>query len=96
MDRQPCVYILAKNRNGTLYIGVTADLSKRIWQYKSKVIDGFQKKYNIDKLVWYELHQSFESAICREKSIKKWNRDWKLQLIEETNPDWHDLYKEIY
>ena len=95
MDRQPCVYILTNNRNGTLYIGVTSDLPKRIWEHKAKIIDGFSKKYNADTLVWFELHTSMVSAISREKTIKKWNRNWKIQLIEKTNPDWRDLYKEI-
>jgi len=95
MDRQPCVYILTNNRNGTLYIGVTSNLHKRIWEHKEKIVDGFSKKYNTNKLVWYELHTSMLSAISREKTIKKWNRNWKIQLIEETNPDWRDLYKEI-
>jgi putative endonuclease len=95
MDRQPCVYILTNNRNGTLYIGVTSNLHKRIWEHKEKIVDGFSKKYNTDKLVWYEIHTSMVSAISREKTIKKWNRNWKIQLIEETNLDWRDLYKEI-
>ena len=95
MDRQPCVYILTNIHNGTLYIGVTSDLPKRIWQHKNKVIEGFTKKYGVDRLVWYEAHESMDSAIRREKAIKKWNRYWKLQIIEEMNSDWRDLYNEI-
>ena len=92
---QPCVYILANKRNGTLYTGVTSNLPKRIWEHKTKVVEGFTKKYSVDKLVWYELHETMESAIAREKAIKKWNRYWKLELIEKTNPEWNDLYLDI-
>jgi putative endonuclease len=90
-----CVYLLATRKNGTLYIGVTSDLTKRIWQHKNKEIEGFTKKYAIDKLVWFEQHPNAESAITREKQLKKWTRAWKIQLIEETNPDWQDLYGTI-
>ena len=92
---QPCVYILANKRNGTLYTGVTSNLPKRIWEHKTKVVDGFTKKYSVDKLVWYELHETMESAITREKAIKFWKRSWKLKTIEEMNPDWDDLYNEL-
>jgi putative endonuclease len=95
MERHPCVYILSNNRNGTLYVGVTSDLIKRIWGHKNKVTDGFSHTYKLDKLVWYELHESMESAIQREKAIKKWYRKWKLNVIEEMNPEWRDLYKDI-
>ena len=95
MHYQPCVYILANKRNGTLYVGVTSNLPKRIWEHKNKVVEGFTKKYGVDKLVWFELHESIESAIPREKAIKKWNRHWKLELIEKTNPEWIDLYPGI-
>ena len=95
MNHQPCVYILARRRNGTLYIGVTSNLSKRIWKHKNDAVDGFTKKYGIHDLVWFEPHETMESAIQREKNIKKWNRDWKLQLIEQSNPSWRDLYAEI-
>jgi len=92
---QPCVYILANIRNGTLYIGVTSDLIARVWQHKNNVIEGFTKKYQAHLLVWYEVHQNMESAISREKSLKKWNRVWKLRLIEQTNPEWQDLYHQL-
>ena len=95
MERQPCVYILSNKRNGTLYIGVTSDLPERIWEHKNKVIDSFSKRYGTYLLVWYESHMNMESAISREKMIKKWRRQWKLELIESTNPEWKDLYNEI-
>ena len=89
------VYILASKRNGTLYIGVTNDLRRRIYEHKQKMVDGFTKKYNIDKLVYYEQTNSAYDAIQREKQLKKWNRDWKIKLIEKNNPYWKDLYYEI-
>ena len=95
VDKQPAVYILASKRNGTLYIGVTSDLVKRIWEHRNNVIEGFTKRYGIHHLVWYELHESMESAIQREKKLKEWKRVWKLELIEKTNPDWQDLYHTI-
>jgi len=95
MERMPCVYILSSKKNGTLYIGVTSDLVKRIWEHKNNVVDGFTKKYNVHNLVWYEIHEEMDSAIQREKQIKKWNRQWKLQLINEFNPEWRDLYPGI-
>jgi putative endonuclease len=93
--KQPTVYILASKRNGTLYIGVTSDLVQRIWQHKNDVVEGFTKKYGVHMLVWYELHEDMESAIIREKRLKKWNRAWKLRLIEGVNPEWKDLYESI-
>ena len=93
--KQPAVYILASQRNGTLYIGVTSDLVQRVWQHKNDVVDGFTKEYGVHTLVWYELHDDMESAIIREKRLKKWNRAWKLRQIEEMNPDWKDLYESI-
>ena len=93
--KQPAVYILASQRNGTLYIGVTSDLVQRVWQHKNDVVEGFTKEYGVHMLVWYELHEDMESAIIREKRLKKWNRSWKLRLIEEMNPDWNDLYESI-
>ena len=92
---QSCVYITASNRNGTLYIGVTSDLVTRVWQHKNNVVEGFTKKYEVHQLVWYELHDNMESAISREKSLKKWNRIWKLRLIEQINPEWQDLYNQL-
>ena len=89
------VYILASERNGTLYVGVTSDLVKRIYEHKNGLVDGFTKKYNVHNLVWYKVHDSAESAITREKQIKKWNRAWKLELIEKENPGWDDLYERI-
>ena len=91
----PCVYMLASKRNGTLYIGVTSDLVQRVWQHKNNLADGFTKKYGVHRLVWYEVHGSMESAIGREKALKKWNRAWKIRLIEEGNPGWLDLYEEV-
>ncbi len=93
--RQPCVYILASQRNGTLYVGVTSDLPQRVWQHKQGFGEGFASRYGAHILVWYEQHEAMMSAIAREKAIKKWNRLWKLRLIEESNPEWHDLYDEI-
>jgi len=95
MERQPSVYILSSKRNGTLYTGVTSNLIKRIWQHKNNAIEGFTKKYSIHFLVWYELHETMESAIQKEKNIKDWKRTWKLRLIEEKNPLWDDLYNEL-
>ena len=95
MDRHPAVYILASKRNGTLYTGVTSGLVKRIWEHKNNVVDGFTKRYGIHTLIWYELHESMQSAIEREKKLKEWKRVWKLELIEAGNPNWHDLYETI-
>ena len=95
MDKQFYVYILASKRNGTLYIGVTSDLVQRIWQHKNKMVKGFTKKYNVDRLVYYETHSNVESAITREKQMKKWRRAWKIRLIEGENSDWNDLYDNI-
>jgi putative endonuclease len=89
------VYILCSKRNGTLYIGVTSDLVKRVYEHKNNLIDGFTKKYKVHRLVWYEIHESAESAITREKQLKKWKRVWKLKLIEKNNPKWIDLYEDI-
>ena len=89
------VYLLANKRNGTLYIGVTSDLIKRVWEHKNNVIAGFTKTYCVHRLVYFELHADMYSAITREKQIKKWSRAWKLDLIEKDNPTWRDLYAEI-
>jgi putative endonuclease len=93
--QQYYVYILASKKNGTIYVGVTGDLIKRIYEHKQNLIDGFTQKYGVHDLVYYEVHNEIEEAITREKQIKKWNRNWKLRLIEERNPDWKDLYNEI-
>lgn len=95
MPKLPCVYILASKRNGTLYVGVTSDLIKRVWEHKSDFVEGFTKRYEVHTLVWYEVHSEMLSAIAREKAIKEWKRRWKLHLIESMNPDWKDLYGEL-
>ncbi len=95
MERNPCVYIISNKPHGTLYIGVTSNLSGRIWQHKNKVCKGFTEKYNLQYLVWYEVHNDMQSAISREKQLKNWRRDWKLELVNQFNPEWKDLYKEI-
>ena len=95
MPGQPAVYILASQRHGTLYIGVTSELAKRVWQHKNDVVDGFTRRYSVHQLVWYELHATMESAIKREKALKNWTRLWKLALIENSNPGWQDLYETI-
>ena len=92
VSKQPFVYILASKRNGTLYIGVTSDLVKRVWEHRNDIIDGFTKRYGVHHLVWYEPHECMESAIEREKILKEWKRIWKLELIERSNPQWQDLY----
>jgi putative endonuclease len=95
MQRRPAVYIMASKPNGTLYIGVTSDLAKRSWEHKTDSADGFTKRYGVHRLVYYELHQDILSAIAREKQLKKWNRVWKLELIEAQNPEWKDLWDGI-
>jgi putative endonuclease len=95
MAKIPCVYLLASRRNGTLYVGVTSDLIKRVWQHKNDLVEGFTKRYGVHMLVWYEAHETMESAIKREKNIKKWNREWKLALIEQSNPQWQDLFLDM-
>ena len=87
------VYILASGRNGTLYVGVTSDLVGRVWQHKEKVFRGFTAKYGVDKLIWFEQYGDISEAIWREKKLKKWKHAWKLELLRNTNPDWHDLYQ---
>jgi len=89
------VYMLSSKRNGTLYIGVTSDLVTRVYQHENDLADGFTKRYGVHNLVWYEMHQSPESAIQKEKELKKWRRAWKLDLIEQQNPGWKDLYEEL-
>lgn len=95
MERIPCVYILASKLNGTLYIGVTSQLPQRVYQHKHNLVDGFTKKYHVHMLVWYETHQTMESAINREKELKKWRRKWKIELIEKNNGKWLNLYHSI-
>jgi putative endonuclease len=87
--------MLASKRNGTLYVGVTSDLVKRVWEHKNDVVEGFTKKYRVHALVWYEIHESMESAIVREKAVKEWKRAWKIRRIEGTNPEWMDVYDSI-
>ena len=89
------VYMLASGKHGTLYLGVTNDLVRRTYEHKSKAVDGFSKRYDVDKLVWFEVYDDPTSAISREKELKKWRRDWKVRLIEESNPNWDDLYPGI-
>ena len=89
------VYILASKKHGTLYTGITSDLAGRVWQHKNNVNKGFTSKYNVHKLVWYEVHNDVEAAIIREKRIKRWCRAWKISLIEEQNLDWVDLYPDL-
>ncbi len=95
MEKTYCGYILASSRYGTLYAGVTSDLIKRAWQHREKLVDGFTKEYDVKKLVWYEIHEDVLSAITREKQIKKWNRAWKIRLIQQLNPSWEDLYESV-
>ena len=95
MAKTYCVYILASDRRGTIYVGVTSDLVGRVWQHKSGAIEGFTKKHGVKSLVWYECGESIEAAIAREKQLKKWNRLWNIELIETSNPEWRDLYVEI-
>jgi putative endonuclease len=87
--------MLAGKRNGTLYVGVTSNLVKRVWEHKNNVVEGFTKRYNVHMLVWYEVHETMESAIAREKAIKEWKRVWKIRRVEEVNPEWKDLYETI-
>jgi len=94
-SKQPAVYTLASKRNGTLYIGVTSDLIKRVWQHKNDVAEGFTEKYGVHSLVYYELHNDMAEAIRREKRLKKWNRAWKIRLIERENPEWLDLWPSL-
>ncbi len=95
VDKHFYVYILASKRNGTLYIGVTSNIVQRVWQHKNNMVKGFTKKYSVKTLVYYEAHANADSAITREKQLKKWRRELKLRLIEERNPHWNDLYNEI-
>ncbi|MCX5668469.1 MAG: GIY-YIG nuclease family protein [Candidatus Omnitrophica bacterium] len=93
--KQYYVYMLASKKHGTLYIGITSDLVKRVWEHKNNMVEGFTKKYNIHRLVYYEITSDVESAIIREKQMKKWNRQWKIELIEKNNSGWSDLYYKL-
>ena len=95
MPEQPAVYILASKRNGTLYVGVTGDLVRRVWEHKQDLLEGFTRRYRVHQLVYFELHADMAEAILRERRIKKWNRAWKIELIEKTNPQWNDLWLQI-
>ena len=89
------VYILATRKDGPLYVGVTSYLQKRIYEHKSRAVPGFTKRFNIDKLVWFERHETAEAAITKEKQLKRWKRSWKKELIESANPEWCDLYETL-
>jgi putative endonuclease len=91
--KQPCVYMLASQRNGTLYIGVTSNIEQRVWQHRAEVFEGFTKRYRVHRLVYAEFHDSMNTAMRREKQLKHWRRTWKLALIERDNPEWEDLYR---
>ncbi len=93
--KQPAVYILSNHKHGTLYIGVTSNLVQRIWQHKGDLIEGFSRKYALHTLVHFEMCQTMDAAIQREKQLKTWNRAWKIKLIETSNPNWNDLYPSI-
>ena len=95
MEKRPAVYILASRRNGTLYVGVTSHLIKRIWEHKNDLVPGFTQRYRVHMLVHYELFGTMADAIVREKQLKRWHRAWKLELIESKNPDWRDLWGEL-
>ena len=95
MHKQPCVYILASKRNGTLYTGVTSNLIQRVYQHRNNIMDGFTKQHKVHDLVWYEIHEIIKSAIRREKQIKNWSRKAKINLIEKNNPAWRDLWSEL-
>ena len=86
---------MTNKQNGTLYVGVTSDLVQRVWEHKNGVADGFTKRHGLDRLVWYELHETMDSAINREKALKRWKRQWKINLIEQPNSLWMDLYEEL-
>jgi putative endonuclease len=94
-SKQYYVYMLASKIGGTLYIGVTNNLARRVYEHREKLAEGFTKKYDVAKLVYFEVHSEIEAAITREKQLKKWNRSWNVRLIEEANPNWNDLYNKI-
>ena len=95
MKEQFYVYIMSNHKNGTLYIGVTSNLPARVFEHKSELIEGFTKKYHLHNLVYYEVYEDVRSAITREKQLKKWKRNWKINLIKKMNPQWRDLYPDI-
>ena len=95
MEKPSYVYMLASAPHGTIYIGVTTDLIARGWQHREELVDGFTKTYHVHRLVWYEVHSDLLAAIAREKQLKKWKRAWKVELIEEDNPRWRDLYEDF-
>jgi len=95
VEKRGYVYIMASGRNGTLYIGMTGDLVKRVWEHREGVADGFTKRYGCKLLVWFECHDRIDEAIRREKQMKEWRRAWKLREIEATNPDWNDLFPSL-
>jgi putative endonuclease len=95
VTRRPCVYILASRRNGTLYVGVTSDVVRRIWEHNTDAVDGFTKKYCVHLVAYYEFHETMPDAILREKQMKGWNRAWKIEMIQRFNPQWQDLYNDI-
>ncbi len=95
IEKRPCVYILASQRNGTLYVGATSDLARRVFEHKEEAIEGFTKDHGVHNLVFYEFHETMNDALTREKRIKKWRRQWKLDLIEQNNPQWRDLYQDL-
>jgi len=94
-EKEPCVYIMASGQRGTLYVGITSNLLKRVWEHKNNVVGGFTNDYHVHRLVWFERHDSMYAAIVREKAIKEWQRLWKIELIEKSNPAWRDLYPEL-
>ena len=95
MPKDMYVYIVTNKPRGTLYIGVTGDIAKRVWQHRNHILDGFTDRYNLERLVWFEPHTEPSVAIQREKSLKRWYRDWKIALIEQSNPQWRDLWQDI-
>ena len=95
LEKQPAVYLLASKRNGTLYIGATSNLIRRVWEHKNNQVEGFTQRYSVHDLVWYELHSTMEAALIKEKRLKEWQRKWKLNFTERVNPEWRDLYDRI-
>lgn len=94
-NKQPAVYIMASAERGTLYIGVTGHLKLRVWEHREGMVEGFTRRYHVKRLVWFEFHPDFPAAIAREKQLKKWNRAWKLELVETANPEWRDLWPDL-